>query len=202
MAVKHNPKADLLITEAIEKMEPFAQQVCTKIRRILNINFPELVEDWKWGPNYYYEGMVCGFWGFKKHASIVFFNGSTMKDPAGVLHQNPGSKNTRHIQFKDVKDVKDKLIISYVKEAIAINKKGIKRLKTTEEEKVVELHPDFKRALTKTKLLKIYNAMTYYKRKELSQWINEAKRDETREKRIDKSIELIAQGRSVMDKYR
>lgn len=81
MAVKHNPQVSLLITESIEKLEPFAQVICTKLRFILNTHFPQLIEDWKWAPNYYCEGMVCGYWGFKKHASLVFFNGAAMKDP-------------------------------------------------------------------------------------------------------------------------
>lgn len=202
MAVKHNPQAELLITEAIEKMEPFAKQICTKLRQLLLVNFPELVEDWKWGPNYYCEGMVCGFWGFKKHASLVFFNGAAMKDPQKVFIHQETTKNNRHIRFSDAKEIKDKLILAYVKEAIALNKKGVKRIRPAASDKVVELHPDFKKALSKAKLLATFNAMTYYKKKELAQWVAEAKREETRIKRIEKSLMMIETGKSVMDKYR
>lgn len=202
MATKHHPQASLLITEAIENMEPFAQEICRKLRHILNVHFPELIEDWKWGPNYYLDGMVCGFWGFKKHASLVFFNGATLKDPARVLEYSSSTKNNRHMRFTTVADVKEKIIKDYVKAAIAINKSGVKKVRPVTEEKIVELHPEFKRALSKAKLLTVFNALTYYKRKEMNNWIGEAKRDETRNGRIEKALMMIREGRSVMDKYR
>ena len=202
MAVKHNPQASLLITEAIEKMEPFAQKICTKLRKILNVNFPELIEDWKWGPNYYYEGMVCGFWGMKKHASLIFHNGATLKDPKKILIQMPGSLNTRHMRFTEVTEIDEKTVIAYVKEAININKKGIGKIKLSAADKVVELHPEFKKALSKAKLLKKFEEYTYYKRKEMAQWVNDAKREETRLARIVKSVDLISEGKSLMDKFR
>ena len=202
MAVKHNPQASLLITEAIEKMEPFAQAICTKLRRILNVHFPELIEDWKWGPNYYYEGMVCGFWGMKKHASLIFHNGSTLKDPKKILIQMPGSLNTRHMRYTDVNQVDEKTVIAYVKEAISINKKGIGKVKLSADQKIVELHPEFKKALTKAKVLAKFEDLTYYKRKEMAQWVNDAKRDETRNARIEKSVMMVKEGKGVMDKYK
>jgi uncharacterized protein YdeI (YjbR/CyaY-like superfamily) len=202
MAVKHNPQASLLITESIEKLEPFAQVICTKLRFILNTHFPELIEDWKWGPNYYCEGMVCGYWGFKKHASLVFFNGAAMKDPNKIFQHQSTTKNNRHIRYKDISEVDEKIVIAYVREAIQLNKSGVKRSKTDEKEKIVEIHTEFKKALQKQKLIATFNALTYYKKKELTEWINTAKRAETRVARINKSVALIAEGRSVNDKYR
>ena len=202
MAVKHNPQASLLITESIEMMEPFAQAICTKLRFILNTHFPELIEDWKWGPNYYLEGMVCGFWGFKKHASLVFFNGATLKDPKKILQHQSATKNNRHVRYRDISEVDEKVVVAYVKEAIQLNKSGVKRSKPDEKEKIVEIHPEFKKALQNAKLLAKFNALTYYKKKELTEWINTAKREETRLARIDKSVTMIEEGRSVNDKYR
>jgi uncharacterized protein YdeI (YjbR/CyaY-like superfamily) len=202
MSVKHNPQASLLITESIEMMEPFAQAICTKLRLILNTHFPELIEDWKWGPNYYLEGMVCGFWGFKKHASLVFFNGATLKDPKKILQHQSTTKNNRHIRYRDISEVDEKVVVAYVKEAIQLNKSGVKRSKPDEKEKIVEIHPEFKKALQNAKLLAKFNALTYYKKKELTEWINTAKREETRLARIDKSVTMIEEGRSVNDKYR
>ncbi|MBK6985931.1 MAG: DUF1801 domain-containing protein [Bacteroidetes bacterium] len=71
--VKHNPDAAALIDKGISELEPFAQVICKRLRKIILSADPELIEDWKWGPNYYLNGMVCGYWGFKKHVSFVFF---------------------------------------------------------------------------------------------------------------------------------
>lgn len=89
-----------------------------------------------------------------------------------------------------------------MREAIQLNKSGVKRSKTDEKEKIVEIHTEFKKALQKQKLIATFNALTYYKKKELTEWINTAKRAETRVARINKSVALIAEGRSVKDKYR
>ena len=56
--VKHNPNASVLIEEGISKLEPFAQVICKKLRDIILSADSEIIEDWKWGPNYYLIGMI------------------------------------------------------------------------------------------------------------------------------------------------
>ncbi len=77
--VKHNPNAAALITDGMAELEPFAREICIRLRSIILSADPSFIEDWKWGPNYYLNGMVCGYWGFKKHVSLVFFQGSLLK---------------------------------------------------------------------------------------------------------------------------
>ena len=78
--VKHNPNAAALIDEGISKLEPFAQVICKRLRKLILSADSEIIEDWNWEPNYYLSGMVCGYWGFKKHVSLVFFEGSLLKN--------------------------------------------------------------------------------------------------------------------------
>lgn len=78
--VKLNPDAATLMDKSISKLEPFAQVICKRLRKLILSADSEIIEDWNWGTNYYLNGMVCGYWGFKKHVSLVFFEGSLLKN--------------------------------------------------------------------------------------------------------------------------
>jgi hypothetical protein len=55
---KIDPNASKHITEYIDTLAPFAKEICVKLRAIILASSNELVEDWKWGPNYNANGMV------------------------------------------------------------------------------------------------------------------------------------------------
>ncbi len=198
--VKHNPDATALIDDGISKLEPFAQVICKRLRKIILSSDPELIEDWKWGPNYYLNGMVCGYWGFKKHVSFVFFQGSLLKDKKKILLENPGNVHNRHIKFTDVKQIDDKVILEYLFEAIDNNKKGLKIIET--KNKTIETPVDLAKALKKAKLLIYFDSLAFSHRKEYIQWIESAKKEETRLKRIEQAIEKLLVKQGLHDKYK
>ncbi|HEY0029217.1 MAG TPA: DUF1801 domain-containing protein [Bacteroidia bacterium] len=187
--VKHNPDAKQLIDEGIAKAAPFAQAICKKLRAIILKAEPGIIEDWKWGPNYYKDGMVCGFWFFKKHVSFVFFQGALLKDKKKVLLMNEGNLHNRHIKFTDLKQVDEKLLTEYITEAVINNEKGLKL--TEAKDKTVIIPADFKKLLVKNKWLKNFEDMSYSKRKDYVNWIEEAKQEATRKKRIDQALAKI-----------
>lgn len=197
--VKHNPDAKILIDEGIEKAEPFAQIICKKLRSIIIKAEPGIIEDWKWGPNYYKDGMVCGFWYFKKHVTFVFYQGALLKDKKKVLQQNPGTLHNRHIKYTDVKEIDEKVLIEYIAEAVMNNEKGLKL--TEAKDKTVLIPEDFKKLLSKNRTLKSFETMSYSKRKDYVLWIEGAKQVETRKKRIEKALEKIAENQGLNDKY-
>lgn len=198
--VKHNPDAKHLIDDGISKAEPFAKDICNKLRAIIFAAEPKMIEDWKWGPNYYYDGMVCGYWHFKKHVSFVFFQGSLLKDKHKVLKANPGNVHNRHIKFTDIKEVNEKLLIEYIKEAVANNKKGVKI--TEAKDKTIVIPEDYKKILIKNKLLPYFESLAYTHRKEYVMWITDAKKEETRIKRMNTSVEKLLLKQGLNDTYK
>lgn len=198
--VKHNPEAPALIDQGIAEMEPFAQIICKKLRKLILSADTAIIEDWKWGPNYYLDGMVCGFWGFKKHVTLTFFQGALLKDKKKVLLENPGNVHNRHMKFTDVKEVNEKLIMEYLFEAIDNNRKGHKILET--KEKIVDVPEDVQKAFKKAKVLAYFEGLAFTHRKEYVMWISDAKKEETRRKRITQAIEKLNQKQSLNDKYK
>ena len=188
--VKHNPDAASLIDKGISELEPFAQVICKHLRKLILSTDPELIEDWKWGPNYYLNGMVCGFWGFKKHVSFVFFQGSLLKDKKKILLENSGNVHNRHIKFTDVSQINDDVILEYVFEAIDNNRKGLKILET--KDKTIDIPDDVAKLFKKAKVLSYFESLAFSHRKEYIQWIESAKKEETKTKRIQQAIEKLA----------
>jgi len=65
------------------------------------------------------------------------------------------------------------------------------------EPRVVEVPTDFAKALGKEKSAQAYfNSLSYSHQREHVNYIMEAKREETRAKRIDRTIEILKQGKS------
>ncbi len=198
--VKHNPDAAALIDKGISEIEPFAQIICNRLRQLILSADPDIIEDWKWGPNYYLNGMVCGYWGFKKHVSFVFFQGSLLKDKKKILLENPGNVHNRHIKFTDVKQIDDKVILEYLFEAIDNNRKGLKIIET--KDKSIVTPSDVEKAFKKTKVLAYFDSLAFSHRKEYIQWIESAKKEETRTKRIEQAIEKLQDKQSMHAKYK
>lgn len=198
--VKHHPKAPELIEEGISSMEPFAKAICTRLRQIILSADPALIEDWKWGPNYYLDGMVCGYWGFKKHVSLVFFQGALLKDKKKLLSANEGNLHNRHIKYTDVKQVNEEDILELLFQAIDNNRNGIKL--TAPKDKTIETPADVQKALKKAKVLTYFDSLAYSHRKEYIQWIDSAKKEETRLRRIAQAIEKLQSKEGLHDKYK
>lgn len=198
--VKHNPDAKFLIDDAISKAEPFAKDICKKLRSVIFTAEPKIIEDWKWGPNYYSDGMVCGYWHFKKYVTFVFFQGALLKDKHKVLKSNPGNLHNRHIKFSNMNEVNEKIVIEYIHEAVKNNSKGIKL--TEAKDKTVTIPDDFKKLLLKNKLVAYFENLAYSHRKEYVMWIEDAKKEETRIKRLTTAIEKLKAKEGLLDKYK
>jgi uncharacterized protein YdeI (YjbR/CyaY-like superfamily) len=64
------------------------------------------------------------------------------------------------------------------------------------------MHPEFKAALARNKKAKaVFEGMSPSHRKEYVEWIGEAKRDETRAARLQKTIDQLIEGKSRHGKY-
>ena len=63
-----------------------------------------------------------------------------------------------------------------------------------EELRTVEIPADFRNRLKKESLLPIFEKLSYAHRKEYCRWITEAKKEETRLRRLEKAVETLRNG--------
>lgn len=182
--IKHVSNASVLITEAFDQMPPVIKGMCIKLRSLVHEACPDIIEDWKWGPNFYYEGKVCNVWGFKQHASIVFFNGVNMKDANGLFNGGESNSSMHTIKFFAPTEIKDKVIVAYIKEAVKLNKAG-----ETKADKTIEIPDELRKILNKHKLLKLFESKNFSYKKEAILGFTSAKQEATRERRMEKLID-------------
>ena len=63
-----------------------------------------------------------------------------------------------------------------------------------DEIRTVEIPPELKKAFEKARLLPTFEKLSYTHRKEYCRWIDEAKKDETRVRRMEKAVEMLRKG--------
>jgi uncharacterized protein YdeI (YjbR/CyaY-like superfamily) len=100
-----------------------------------------------------------------------------------------------------MKEISEKKISDYVKEAIEIEKKGLKITPTrTKTEAIPEL---FASALKSNKQLKAaFEKLTPGRQKEYLQYLNEAKQEATKLKRLEKIKPMILEGTGLNDRFK
>jgi uncharacterized protein YdeI (YjbR/CyaY-like superfamily) len=98
----------------------------------------------------------------------------------------------------------DKVILGYIRKAVALNDAGIRNPARVRAEVKKELvvPEDFLAALrTNKKALTTFETFSYSHKKEYVEWITEAKRDETRAQRLKTALAWLALGKSRHWKY-
>jgi hypothetical protein len=63
-----------------------------------------------------------------------------------------------------------------------------------QDERTVEVPPELQRLLKKEGVLPFFDKLSYTHRKEYCRWITEAKKEETRLRRLEKAIEMLKKG--------
>lgn len=165
----------------------------------------ELEETIKWGTEVYtYEGknvVSCG--GFKNFFSIWFYNGVFLKDKYKVLvsAQEGKTKALRQWRFTTMNEIDEKKIIEYIHEAIENEKEG--RVWKAEKSAPISVPEILQAAFQNNQeLKKTFENLTNYKQKEYIEFIESAKRDETRLARISRIEPMILNGIGLHDKYK
>ncbi|MEP0984148.1 DUF1801 domain-containing protein [Ekhidna sp.] len=176
--------------------------ILQKLRNIL-LN-TELEEKMKWGiPTYCLKNKnVAGIGAFKSYAGIWFFNGVFLKDPKGVLinAQEGKTKGLRQWRFESIADIDEKQVLKYIKEAIQNQKDG-KEVKP--EKKPLVIPDELKEALASdSQLSETFETLTLSCKREYAEYISEAKRLETKQKRLEKIIPMIMDKVGLNDKYK
>lgn len=174
-----------------------------QLRKILNAT--DLEETVKWGgPCYTFNGKnIVGMGAFKSYFGLWFFQGALLSDPENVLvsAQEGKTKALRQWRFQSKKGIDSRIIKSYVNEAISRQEQGL-RIEPAKGQPV-SIPPELRSALAKNKQANAsFKALTKGKQREYADYVAEAKREETKAKRIEKIIPMIVAGKGLNDKYR
>ncbi|TNF48928.1 MAG: hypothetical protein EP305_04145 [Bacteroidetes bacterium] len=190
----------------IEKAELFAQPILKKLRSSIHNASPEIVETIKWGfPNFEYKGSIlCSFASFKHHCSFGFWLGSKMEDPDKIFIQGEAMGNLG--KLKSIDDLPSEDILRrYFQEAMILIENGeklSKNVRKTIQEADLKVPGDLDSLLNKhPKARTTFDSFSRSNKKEYITWIEDAKTQTTREKRIATTIEFLSEGKTKNWKY-
>ncbi|RQP22967.1 YdeI/OmpD-associated family protein [Piscinibacter terrae] len=193
---------DPRIDAYIAKSADFAQPILTHLRQVVHAACPSVEETIKWGmPNFMYGGKIlANMAAFKAHCAFGFWQRDAV---AGT-----GKNNDAMGQFGRIESLKDlpgKAELSrLVKKAAALIDSGEKprRVPKSAPKPTPETPDDLLAALKRNAAArKTFEAFAPSHRREYIEWITEAKRPETREKRLAQTLEWLAEGKSRNWKY-
>lgn len=195
-----DPRVDAYIKKSAE----FAQPILRHIRDVVHAACPDVEESIKWGfPNFNYAGgILCSMASFKAHCSFGFWLarevlGDEMSDEA----MGQFGRVTR------IAELPSKTVLTrYIRKAMQLNEAGVKMArpaaKKGAQRAAVVVPQELRKALAGQPAVKAkFDAMSPSHRREYCEWIAEAKKLETRERRLAKAMEQIAEGKSQNWKY-
>jgi uncharacterized protein YdeI (YjbR/CyaY-like superfamily) len=202
-----NPKIDAYIARAA----PFAQPVLIHLRGLIHKACPDVVEEMKWSRPFFSHGglLLCNLSAFKAHCSFGFWGAEIGKvlQADGVVQEGGMGSFGRITSVKDLPA--DKVMLGYLRQAVALidsgqgeNRMVAARRVVKAPKPAVETPSAFAVALKKNKAAnKVFEAFSPSCKREYVEWIADAKRDETRERRIAQAVDWIAEGEQRNWKY-
>lgn len=189
------------IDEYLEKAAPFARPILRRLRKLVHAACPDVEEAMKWSfPHFLYQGKIlCSMAAFKEHCSFGFWDGAAVVGQSGVK-EAMGSFG-RITAPGDLPS--DAALTAYIKKAMALRDAGVKPAREKKPKKAELPTPeDFAKALRRNKQAKAtFEQLSPSHRREYLEWITEAKREETRLRRIAQSLEWLAEGKNRNWKY-
>lgn len=194
---------DPRIDAYIERSAAFAQPILRYIRETVHAASPDIDETMKWSfPHFTHHGILCSMASFKEHCALGFWHRDLIPGGGG------DDREAAMGQFGRIQAISDlpprETLIGYVREAMRLNVAGVKptRRAISKREDVLEVPGSLRDALEKNARASAqFQRFSPSQRREYIEWIAEAKREETRDKRIATAIEWIAEGKPRNWKY-
>jgi uncharacterized protein YdeI (YjbR/CyaY-like superfamily) len=198
------PKKDKRVDAYIAKAAPFAQPILKHLRALMHEACPAVEETIKWNtPHYMHQGMMCATAAFKGHCHLGFWKGELIF--AEEKGKDGASAREKLREITSLADLPgDDVLRGYFRQAAALNEAGVKvpAPKRSAEKKELVVPEFLLTALQKNKkALAAFEAFSYSHKKEYVEWVAEAKREETRQKRIETMMKWLVEGKSRHWKY-
>jgi uncharacterized protein YdeI (YjbR/CyaY-like superfamily) len=195
-AENRNPKVDAYISRAKHWREEFE-----KLRAI--VSDCGLTEELKWGcPCYAFQkSNIVLIHGFKEYCALLFFKGALLKDKDRLLiQQTENVQAARQIRFTNAREIVrlKTTLKAYIKEAIAVEKAGLKvNYRKTSEFKMPE---EFQDKLDEMPALKTaFEALTPGRQRAYKLYFSAPKQSKTRASRVEKYVQQILNHKGLND---
>ena len=184
----------------IEKSAPFAQPILVHLRAAVHEACPDVVETVKWkSPSFEHHGILCGMAAFKSHCAFGFW-----KHELVTGEERSQEAMGSFGRLTSTRELPKKAELQrLIRRAMKLNEDGVKvERKKTAPKKPLPVPPELKAALAKDKRARAaFEAFSPSHRNEYAEWIGEAKREETRARRVAQALTWLRDGKHRNWKY-
>jgi uncharacterized protein YdeI (YjbR/CyaY-like superfamily) len=197
---------DPRIDAYIAKSAPFARPVLRHLRALVREACPEAEETIKWGmPAFVYGGKIlCGMAAFKAHCSFGFWR-RELRVALGPVSSKEDEGMGGFGRITKLEELpSDKRLLALIRKAAKLNESDAPARPRRARKGAVPLPvpADLAAALKRNKTAAAtFGGFSPSHRNEYVAWINAAKRDETREKRLATTLEWLTEGKRHNWKY-
>ena len=195
--MKKDPRVDAYI----ERQAEFAKPILRHLREVVHAACPDCEETLKWSmPTFMYKGeMLAGMAAFKQHATFGFWRGSLVVGKGNEMMSGMG-------QFGRLASVGDlpprKQLEALVRKAMRLTDEGVKPPRDKHRKDPFTVPQDMRAAIdANPAAAATFDGFPPSAQRDYVDWITEAKRDETRSKRLTQAVEWLAEGKRRHWKY-
>jgi len=193
---------DPRIDAYIARQADFARPILEHLRAAVHSACPEAEETMKWSmPHFLYKGqMLVGMAAFKAHATFGFWRAKEVLGETGAEREAMGQFG----RLTSVADLPpDDVLHALIRKAMALTDSGSRPARPKAAPKPeTGTPPELETALSANPAARTtFDTFPPSCRREYVEWIVDAKRPETRDKRIAQAVEWMAEGKRRNWKY-
>jgi uncharacterized protein YdeI (YjbR/CyaY-like superfamily) len=194
-------KRSARVDDYIAKAPAFAKPILAEIRERVHAACPHVEETIKWRqPSFEYKGLMCGMAAFKEHCVFGYWKAPLVLGAAAEGANAMGYRD----KITSVADLPSKAAFrAHIRKAMELNEAGVTVERPARERKPALVVPaDIVAAVKKNKKAQAtFDKFSPSHRREYVEWVTEAKTDATRAKRLQQTIEWLAEGKPRNWKY-
>lgn len=195
-----DPRVDAYIANAAE----FARPILTYLREIVHDACPDVEETIKWRfPVFTYHGMLCNMAAHSQHCSFGFWQAELVLGESATGERDGMGNFGRITRIEDLPS--RATLKRYVQKAARLNAQGIRKhgsSKPRAQRTEIVVPDDLAAALAKNEAARMtFERFSPSHRREYVEWVTEAKRPETRARRVATTVEWLAEGKTRNWKY-
>jgi uncharacterized protein YdeI (YjbR/CyaY-like superfamily) len=194
------------VDEYIARAPAFAQPILTHLRQLVHKECPEVEEALKWSmPAFLYRNKILfSMAAFKGYCRFIFWRPEMARiaKKKGGKADDDGAVLGKVTQLSDLPP--DNVISEYIREARRLTDEAPRNpmRKKSAPKPELPVPPEFAAALAKNVAASTsFQSFSPSHRREYIEWIGEAKREETRHKRIHTALQWLAEGKPRNWKY-
>lgn len=190
--------------EYINGSERFAQPILHFLRECIHEVHPSINEEIKWNfPCFIYNGSIlANMAGFKQHATFGFWLSLEMKDEYDVFVHGEKTGMGNFGKITSLENLPSKEVLkSYIREAMDLHDMGVKTSPSKDKSPVPNNQHLLQALKKQSNVQEKFDRLSPSAKVDYHDWINTAKTETTRDRRLSQAIGWISDGKPRNWKY-